>query len=172
MVAANKEKKEQRSFAVIAKEEECHSVSATKKKKKEEVRCTTAVSKEEECHSVATVAAAKEEECGSSATKEERQEKHCRKLSCQGSMPIRRCRSLAKEEVVEKVLATRLAVAGCIMFEIWKAVGELSSTTSMGIEENDVVLVQDCMMMTCQLKALLLLGEAQPKTPALKCEHS
>ena len=65
----------------------------------------------------------------------------------------------------------RLAISGCTPFGMWKSVGELTGTTRLGIEEDDVVLVQEYMMVAFQLEAPPLLGGAQPKTPALNCKH-
>ena len=55
----------------------------------------------------------------------------------------------------------RLAISGCTPFGMWKSVGELTGTTRLGIEEDDVVLVQDPVTE----------GGPQSKTPAISCEH-
>ena len=47
----------------------------------------------------------------------------------------------------------RQSILGCTLFEMWKFAGELADTASVGIEEDDIVLVQDYMMKTSQLKA-------------------
>jgi hypothetical protein len=62
--------------------------------------------------------------------------------------------------------------SGCTPFEMWKAAGELAGTASSGIKEDDVVLVQDYMMESSQLKALATEGGPQTKTPVMSCEHS
>ena len=65
----------------------------------------------------------------------------------------------------------RLAVAGYTPFEMWKAAEELAGTASVDIKEDNVILVQDYMMVACQLKAPALLGGSQSKTPALNYKH-
>ena len=57
----------------------------------------------------------------------------------------------------------RLAVAGCTPFETGKTVGELASIARVGIDEDNVTLVQDYMMAACQLKAPALGGRLSPK---------
>ena len=66
----------------------------------------------------------------------------------------------------------RMAESECATFEMWKSVEELARTTSLGIEEDDVVLVQDYMMGTSQLKAPETEGVSWTKTPSMNCEHS
>ena len=64
-----------------------------------------------------------------------------------------------------------LAVVGCTPFEMWKAVGEIVGAASVGINEDNVVLVQDYMMTAYQLKPPTL-GASQPKALVLNFEHS
>ena len=60
---------------------------------------------------------------------------------------------------------------GCTPFEMLIPAGELVGTVSVGIKEDNVVLVQDYTMSACQLKAPTLLGGAKSKTPALNREY-
>ena len=47
----------------------------------------------------------------------------------------------------------------------------MAGEASAGVSEDDMALIQDYMMGASQLKALTTEGGAQPKIPAMSCEH-